>query len=114
MWRGGCIVRARLLEDISEAFRNDPNLALLSAAPRLAKVLADCDEGWRRTIATGVTSGVPVPALSSALATHDSYRTPDLWTSLVQAQRDYFGAHTYQRTDREGDFHTEWMSEDGN
>ena len=112
VWRGGCIVRARLLADIATAYGDAPDLALLSAAPGLAKILAETEAGWRRTVATAVTTGVAVPALSSALSAHDSYRTPSLWTSLVQAQRDYFGAHTYQRTDRDGDFHTEWTAGD--
>ena len=112
VWRGGCIVRARLLEIIAAAYRDAADLALLSAAPGPAKILAETEAGWRRTVATAVTAGVPVPALSSALAVRDSYRTPTLWTSLVQAQRDYFGAHTYRRTDRDGDFHTEWTARD--
>ena len=113
VWRGGCIVRARLLEDIAAAYRDAPDLALLSAAPGLAEILAETEAGWRRTVASAVSAGIPVPALSAALASHDSYRTPALWTSLVQAQRDYFGAHTYQRTDRDGDFHTDWTAGDG-
>ncbi len=112
LWRGGCIIRARLLETVMRAYKVRRDLPLLIAAPEIAKTLDASQVGWRRTIGAATTHGVPVPALSSSLATFDGYRTPSLWTSLVQAQRDYFGAHTYERTDQPGTFHTNWLGDD--
>jgi len=112
LWRGGCIIRARLLETVVRAYRARPDLPLLIAAPEIAETVNARQTGWRRTIGVATARGVPVPALSSALATYDGYRTPSLWTSMVQAQRDYFGAHTYERTDRPGTFHTDWLADD--
>ncbi len=113
VWRGGCIIRARLLDTIASAYAAEADQTLLMTAPAIAKVLSTCQDGWRETIATAVAQGVPVPTLAASLASFDSYRQPKLWTSLVQAQRDYFGAHTYERTDRPGTFHTNWLGEDG-
>lgn len=112
VWRGGCIIRARLLETIAAAYESDPELPLLMAAPALAKLMAAAQDGWRQTTGLAVANGLPVPVLTASLASFDSYRRPQLWTSLVQAQRDYFGAHTYERTDRPGSFHTDWLGDD--
>ena len=110
LWRAGCIIRAVLLDPITAAFRREPGLASLMLDPRMAEELADCQGGWRRTISRAVSAGIPVPAYSSALAFYDGYRSERLGANLIQAQRDFFGAHTYERTDRpRGEFfHTEW------
>ena len=110
LWRAGCIIRAVLLDPITEAFRRDPGLASLMLDERMANDLANCQAGWRRTVSRAVTAGIPVPAYSSALAFYDGYRSERLGANLIQAQRDLFGAHTYERTDRpRGEFfHTEW------
>lgn len=115
LWREGCIIRAAFLERIRDAFRTDPDLANLLLAPHFADAVADAQDGWRRTVARAVTAGIPVPALSSALAFYDSYRAARLPANLIQALRDYFGAHTYERVDRpRGDwFHTDWTGEGG-
>ncbi len=108
IWRGGCIIRARFLDKIREAFERDPGLPNLLLDPYFRRSLEDSQVRWRRVIAASVELGVPVPAFSSALAYFDSYRSARLPANLIQAQRDYFGAHTYQRVDRPGVFHTEW------
>jgi len=109
LWRGGCIIRAQFLERIAEAYVADPNLENLMLAPYFTKALADSQRAWRHVIATAATIGVPVPAFMAALAYYDGYRHERLPANLLQAQRDYFGAHTYQRTDKAGTFHTEWI-----
>ncbi len=108
IWRGGCIIRARFLHRITEAYERDPDLANLMLDPFFKDVLESAQESWRHVVASAVTLGYPIPAFSSALAYFDSYRRERLPANLIQAQRDYFGAHTYQRVDREGTFHTEW------
>jgi 6-phosphogluconate dehydrogenase len=108
MWRGGCIIRARLLQQIKDAFSNDPNLANLMVDPAFAKDLNDRQMAWRRVVSAGVASGIALPALSASLAYYDQYRRERLPANLVQGQRDFFGGHTYQRTDREGTFHCLW------
>jgi 6-phosphogluconate dehydrogenase len=108
IWRGGCIVRTRLLDDVAAAYRRKPGLRLLATAPPFAAAVARAQDPWRRVVAAAVQAGLPVPALSAALWVCDAYRSERLWTALVQAQRDYFGAHGYERTDRPGSFHTEW------
>jgi 6-phosphogluconate dehydrogenase len=108
IWRGGCIIRARFLNDIRDAFRRDPGLPNLLLDPFFRGKIHDGQAGWRAAVAAAVELGVPVPAFSSALAYFDSYRAGRLPANLIQAQRDYFGAHTYQRVDRPGTFHTEW------
>ena len=110
LWRAGCIIRAALLDPMTAAFRNDPGLVNLLLAPRLAREIAESQGGWRRTVARAVTAGIPVPAYSSALAFYDGYRSERLGANLIQAQRDFFGAHTYERIDRpRGEFfHSEW------
>ena len=109
LWRGGCIIRAQFLERIAQAYQSDPNLENLMLAPYFAKAIADSQSGWRHVIATAATIGVPVPVFMTALAYYDGYRHENLPANLLQAQRDYFGAHTYQRTDTPGTFHTEWL-----
>jgi len=108
IWRGGCIIRARFLHRITEAYRRDRNLANLMLDPFFKGVLESAQEPWRHVVGTAASLGLPVPAFSSALAYFDSYRHDRLPANLIQAQRDYFGAHTYQRVDKEGVFHTEW------
>jgi len=108
IWRGGCIIRAQFLHRITEAYERDPNLANLMLDPFFKDVLEGAQERWRHVVASAAHLGYPIPAFSSALAYFDSYRRDRLPANLIQAQRDYFGAHTYQRTDKEGTFHTEW------
>ena len=110
-WRAGCIIRARLLEDIRHAFACDPKLANLLVDGHFAKVMADSHQALRDVVAMAAQQGVPVPAFMSALSYYDSYRSARLPANLLQAQRDYFGAHTYQRTDKPGKFHTRWAND---
>ncbi len=109
MWRGGCIIRAQFLERIFEAYKAQPNLENLMLAPYFTEALASTQDSWRHVVATAATIGVPVPAFMSALAYYDGYRHANLPANLLQAQRDYFGAHTYERTDKPGTYHTEWL-----
>ncbi len=111
LWRGGCIIRARFLERIKEAFDADKNLENLLLAPYFADATAKAQEAWRNTIVTAARLGIWVPAFMTALAYYDGLRQERLPANLLQAQRDYFGAHTYQRIDREGTFHTDWIRE---
>ncbi len=109
IWRGGCIIRARFLNRIKEAYDRNPNLENLMLDPFFTSVLDRAQSGWRYAVATAVQHGVAVPAFGASLAYFDSYRRESLPTNLLQAQRDYFGAHTYERTDALGTFvHTEW------
>ncbi|MCL1800985.1 MAG: NADP-dependent phosphogluconate dehydrogenase [Promicromonosporaceae bacterium] len=108
IWRGGCIIRAAFLNPVSEAFAGNPELPLLIVAPFFAEALTKGIPAWRRVVAAAATHGVPAPAFSSALAYYDGVRAPRLPAALVQAQRDYFGAHTYERVDGPGKFHTLW------
>ena len=108
LWRGGCIIRARFLHRITEAYERNPQLANLMLDPFFKDVLEASQEKWRHVVATAAKLGLPAPAFSSALAYFDSYRRGRLPANLIQAQRDYFGAHTYERTDKSGVFHTEW------
>jgi len=108
IWRGGCIIRAQFLHRITEAYERDPNLANLMLDPFFKDVLERAQESWRHVVASAANIGFPIPACSSALSYFDSYRRDRLPANLIQAQRDYFGAHTYQRVDKEGTFHTEW------
>ncbi len=111
MWRGGCIIRARFLDRIKEAFDTEPELANLMLAPYFKERMNACQPNWRKVISVSAELGIPVPAFSSALAYFDSYRRDRLPANLIQAQRDFFGAHTYNRVDKEGVFHTEWLEE---
>ena len=115
MWRGGCIIRAAFLDRIEAAWDGAPDLPNLLLAPYFRDAVAGAQAAWRRVVATAVTRGVPVPAFSSALAWYDGYRSARLPANLLQAQRDYFGAHTYERIDRpRGEFfHTDWTGRGG-
>jgi 6-phosphogluconate dehydrogenase len=109
LWRGGCIIRAQFLERIAEAYDANPQLENLMLAPYFQQALATSQHAWRHVVASAATIGVPVPAFMTALAYYDGYRHARLPANLLQAQRDYFGAHTYERTDKPGTFHTEWL-----
>lgn len=109
IWRGGCIIRARFLNRIAEAYRRDPALQNLMLDRYFARALSRAQRNWRATVSTAVRHGVAVPAFSAALAYFDSYRSARLPANLLQAQRDFFGAHTYERIDKPGVFHTEWL-----
>jgi len=111
MWRAGCIIRARFLDSIKEAFDVQPDLTNLLLAPFFKDAIDKAQPKWRHVVATSAGLGIPVPAFSSALAYYDSYRRDRLPANLLQAQRDYFGAHTYQRIDKKGIFHTDWLGE---
>lgn len=108
IWRGGCIIRARFLNRITEAYTRAPDLSLLLADPYFTAAVGDGLPAWRRVVAAAALHGVPTPAFSSSLAYYDGVRAPRLPAALIQAQRDYFGAHTYQRTDRAGSYHLDW------
>jgi 6-phosphogluconate dehydrogenase len=109
LWRGGCIIRAQFLERIKEAFDADKNLENLLLAPYFRDVLQKAQTGWRQAVTAAVNLGIWVPAFLTALSYYDGIRQKRLPANLLQAQRDYFGAHTYQRTDKAGTFHTEWL-----
>jgi 6-phosphogluconate dehydrogenase len=108
IWMAGCIIRARLLVPMAEALRRDTEVPLLMAAEPFRSLWGQHHDAFRRCVASAHIAGIPVPAMSSALDFMDAYRTGRLPANLLQAQRDLFGAHSYQRTDREGDFHTQW------
>ena len=108
IWRGGCIIRARFLDRIREAYEADPALANLLLAPYFADAVTRAQPAWRRVVAFAVQAGIAVPAFSSTLAYYDGYRTGTGPANLIQGLRDYFGAHTYRRSDRDGYFHTRW------
>ncbi|QJC52422.1 NADP-dependent phosphogluconate dehydrogenase [Paenibacillus albicereus] len=109
IFRGGCIIRARFLQNIMDAYDRDPGLKNLLLDDYFKHAVESYQGAWREVVTTAVASGIPVPGFSSALAYFDSYRTERLPANLLQAQRDYFGAHTFQRVDKEGVFHFEWM-----
>ncbi|MCY9189518.1 NADP-dependent phosphogluconate dehydrogenase [Bacillus mojavensis] len=109
IFRGGCIIRAAFLQKIKEAYDRDPELDNLLLDSHFKNIAESYQGALRQVISLAVAQGVPVPSFSSALAYYDSYRTAVLPANLIQAQRDYFGAHTYERTDKDGVFHTEWM-----
>ncbi len=110
LWRGGCIIRARFLERIKEAFDKDPQLTNLLLDSFFRDAVATRQASWRQVVSEAITLGIPTPAFSSALAYYDSYRRESLPANLLQAQRDYFGAHTYRRIDEDGVFHTDWAN----
>lgn len=110
IFRGGCIIRAQFLQKIKDAYDRDPQLANLLLDPYFNEIATNYQSALRKVISLAVQNGIPVPAFSSAIAYFDSYRSETLPANLLQAQRDYFGAHTYQRVDKEGVFHTNWMS----
>ena len=113
LWRGGCIIRSRFLGDIKAAFDKNPNLENLLLDEFFTKAITKAQSGWRNVVATGARLGIPMPAFTSALSYYDGYRLARLPANLLQAQRDYFGAHTYERIDRQrGEtFHTDWIHE---
>src|SRR5215218_10085875 len=112
IWRGGCINRARCLNRITESYAETPDLVNLLMAPYFRDAVADAQDAWRKVIVAAVEQGVAVPAFSSSLASYDGYRRERGPANLIQGQRDFFGAHTYRRVDKEGSFHTRW-SQDG-
>ncbi|WP_017473766.1 NADP-dependent phosphogluconate dehydrogenase [Amphibacillus jilinensis] len=110
IFRGGCIIRAQFLQKIKDAYDRDPHLANLMLDEYFKDIVENYQTSLRKVLAIAMERGIPVPGFASALAYYDSYRTETLPANLLQAQRDYFGAHTYQRIDKEGTFHTEWMA----
>ncbi len=115
MWRGGCIIRSAFLGKIKAAFDKDPSLNNLLLDPFFKDAVVNAQDAWRRVVIKAVELGIPMPAISSALAYFDGYRSARLPANLLQAQRDYFGAHTYERVDKErGEFfHTNWTGRGG-
>ncbi len=111
IWRGGCIIRARFLDRITQAYERDPGLALLLADPYFSSAVGSGVGAWRRVVAQAALAGVPTPAFSSSLAYYDAVRAERLPANLIQAQRDFFGAHTYRRTDTDGTWHTQWSTD---
>jgi len=113
LWRAGCIIRSRFLDDIKHAFDGDPDLSSLLFDDFFATAVRDAEQGWRDALILGVNSGIPLPALGSALSFYDGYRSELLPANLLQAQRDYFGAHSYRRNDRdpESRWHTRWTDD---
>jgi len=111
VWRGGCIIRARLLEDIRSALQIRSDLPNLLLDPHLGEMVRACEADWRAVVQQAAAWGLPVPAFMVSLAYYDAFRSPWLPANLIQAQRDFFGAHTYERLDRPGSFHTEWEEE---
>jgi 6-phosphogluconate dehydrogenase len=109
LWRGGCIIRAVFLDRIKEAFDADSKLENLLLAPYFQHAVQEAQDGWRHVVATAAMLGIPTPAFSAALAYYDGYRRERLPANLLQAQRDYFGAHTFERVDKPGTFHAEWI-----
>jgi 6-phosphogluconate dehydrogenase len=111
IWRGGCIIRARFLNRITEAYERNADLPLLLADDYFTEAVSNSLAAWRRVVAGAAQNGIPTPAFSSSLAYYDGIRAERLPAALIQAQRDFFGAHTYQRVDKEGTFHTEWSAD---
>jgi len=111
IWRGGCIIRARFLNRITEAYAADPGLVALVTAPFFADVMAQAQTAWRNVVADAAKAGIPAPAFSSSLSYYDGLRASRLPAALVQGQRDFFGAHTYKRVDADGTFHTLWSGD---
>ncbi|MBJ6360729.1 NADP-dependent phosphogluconate dehydrogenase [Paenibacillus sp. GCM10012307] len=109
IFRGGCIIRARFLQNIKDAYDRNPELNNLLLDGYFSNVVDNYQDAWRKVISVAITRGIPVPAFASALAYYDSYRSERLPANLLQAQRDYFGAHTFERVDQEGTFHFQWM-----
>jgi 6-phosphogluconate dehydrogenase len=109
IFRAGCIIRAQFLQKITDAYADDANIANLLLAPYFKNIADEYQQALRDVVAYAVQNGIPTPTFSAAIAYYDSYRSAVLPANLIQAQRDYFGAHTYKRTDKEGVFHTEWM-----
>lgn len=116
MWRGGCIIRSAFLGNIRDAYENNPDLQFLGSDPYFKGILEDCLSSWRKVVAKSIEVGLPMPCMASALTFLDGYTTDRLPANMIQAQRDYFGAHTYERTDKSrGEFfHTNWTGKGGN
>jgi 6-phosphogluconate dehydrogenase len=108
IWKGGCIIRAQLLGRIQDAYRRKPDLQNLMLDPYFSEVIGSHQEAWRRVVTLAANAGIPVPATAASLAYVDAYRSARLPANLLQGLRDFFGAHTYERTDKEGVFHTQW------
>ena len=115
MWRGGCIIRSTFLGKIKEAYDKDPELSNLLLDPYFKSLIQSLVPAWRKVVANAALCGIPTPAFASALSYFDGYTTDRLPANLLQAQRDYFGAHTYERVDQERGkfFHTNWTGEGG-
>jgi len=114
MWRGGCIIRSAFLGKIKEAYDADPELPNLLLAPYFVETIKKCESAWRQVVSQGALLGVPTPAFSTALSFFDGYRCARLPANLLQAQRDYFGAHTFERLDNPGVFeHANWTGTTG-
>ena len=111
IWRGGCIIRARFLHQIKEAYESDPTLSSLVLAPFFREPLARAQAPWRRIVKTAIDQGIPIPAFASSLAYYDGYRRARGPANLIQGLRDYFGSHTYHRVDRQGAYHTRWAQD---
>jgi 6-phosphogluconate dehydrogenase len=111
IWRGGCIIRAKFLDRIKEAYEEAPGLPSLMLAPFFQQALADAQPAWRRVVKSAVDQGIPIPAFASSLAYYDGYRRARGPANLIQGLRDYFGSHTYHRVDREGAYHTRWAQD---
>ncbi len=111
IWRGGCIIRAQFLNRIAEAYGAQPELPVLLAAPYFVEALGRAQDAWRSIVATAATAGIPAPAFSSSLAYYDGLRAERLPAALIQGQRDFFGAHTYRRIDKDGTFHPLWSGD---
>ena len=112
IWKGGCIIRAKLLDEIMKAYERNPGLQSLLLDESFKKQVESTQENWRKVVSLAVENGIPVPAMAASLSYFDAYRTADLPQNLTQAQRDFFGAHTYQRADHpeRGFLHTDWLS----
>ncbi|MGB6247278.1 MAG: NADP-dependent phosphogluconate dehydrogenase, partial [Gordonia sp. (in: high G+C Gram-positive bacteria)] len=111
IWRGGCIIRAKFLDRIREAYAENPDLPALLLAPYFRSAVEESVESWRRVIITATGMGVPVPAFASSLSYYDALRAERLPAALTQGLRDFFGAHTYLRVDKPGSFHTLWSGD---
>jgi len=111
IWRAGCIIRAQFLQKIADAYGRNPELANLLLDEYFQKSIAERQEAWRQVVSDAARLGIPAPAFASALAYYDGYRSEVLPANLIQAQRDYFGAHTYERVDRPWTYHTNWVEE---
>jgi 6-phosphogluconate dehydrogenase len=110
IWRGGCIIRAQFLNHIADAYQQNPELQNLMLAPFFRDILTKSQDNWRLAVSTAIQQGVAAPAFNASLAYYDSYRSENLPANLLQAQRDFFGAHTYERVDKPGIFHTQWFN----
>jgi len=112
IWRGGCIIRAKFLNEITAAYEREPGLVTLLTDPSFTEAIGGAQDSWRRVVASSAQLGIPTPGFSSALSYYDGIRAERLPAALVQGQRDFFGAHTYRRTDKEGTFHTAWATDE--